>query len=156
MTTYGEFTSVGESLKRHWSSHDVEINAGVSEEQLTLFEGEFGVVLPQDLRGYFLCVNGMPPEVVDDGMIRFWTLGEVKPLRQAAPDYSDSRYIKSPESVFLFSDYSMWAHAYAIRLGRIPMEHNEVVIIGYKSPMRVANSFSNFVNAYLTDKDLLH
>ena len=156
MTSHGEFTSVGESLKRHWSSNNVEINAGVSEAQLSLFEREYGVVLPEDFRDYFLCVNGMPPEVVDDGMIRFWTLEEVKPLREGAPDYSDSRYIKSPESFFLFADYSIWAHAYAIRLGKVLLENNEVVIIGYKSPMRLANSFSSFVDSYLTNKDVLH
>ena len=156
MTLEREFTSVGESLKRHWSSHDVEINAGASEAKLSLFEGEYGVVLPEDFRDYFLCVNGMPREVVDDGMIRFWMLEEVKPLPEGSPDYSDSRYIKNPESFFLFADYSIWAHAYAIRLGEIPLERNEVVIIGYKSPMRLTDSFSKFVDSYLKHKDLLH
>lgn len=151
-----EFTSVGESLKRHWSSHNIEINAGVSEVELKAFEGKYGVVLPDDLRDYFRCVNGMPPDVVDDGMIRFWMLGEMKPLPQGAPKYSVSSYVKNPESLFLFADYSIWAHAYAIRLESVPSPSNEIIIIGYKSPVLISHSFSEFGDHYLTDKDLLH
>lgn len=151
-----EFTSVGESLKRHWSSNDVEINAGVSEAELKAFEAKYGVVLPKDFREYFSCVNGMPPDVVDDGMIRFWMLEEIKPLPQGAPEYSDSSYVKNPESLFLFADYSIWAHAYAIRLGSVRLQSNEVIIIGYKSPVLISHSFSEFGDHYLTDKNLLH
>lgn len=151
-----EFTSVGESLKRHWASHDVEINAGVSEAELKAFEEKYGVVLPDDLRDYFRCVNGMPPDVVDDGMMRFWMLEEIEPLKQGAPQYSDGTYVQNPETLFLFADYSIWAHAYAIRLGNEGLESNDVVIIGYESPKSIANSFSRFVDTYLTSKDLLH
>ena len=151
-----EFTSVGESLKRHWSSHDVEINAGVSEAELRAFDEKYGVVLPGDLRDYFSCVNVMPPDVVDDGMIRFWMLEEVTPLSEGAPEYSDRNYVQNPETLFLFADYSIWAHTYAIRLGKTGLESNEVVIIGYKSPKVISDSFSGFVDTYLTTKDLLH
>ena len=84
---FSGFTSVGESLKRHWSSRDVDINAGVSKAQLDSFESKHCVVLPEDLRDYFLCVNGMPHDVVDDGMIRFWMLEELQPLTQGAPAF---------------------------------------------------------------------
>lgn len=150
------FTSVGESLKRHWSSHGIEINAGVSEAELQAFEQKYSMVLPGDLRDYFRCVNGMPPDVVDDGMIRFWMLEEIEPLPQGAPQYSDGTYVQNPETLFLFADYSIWAHAYAIRLGIKASESNEVIIIGYESPKSVSDSFSTFVDTYLTNKDLLH
>jgi hypothetical protein len=156
VTAPNGFTSVGESLKRHWSSHDVEINAGVSKAQLDSFESKHGVVLPEDLRDYFLCVNGMPDGEVDDGMIRFWMLEELQPLTQGAPAYSDASYIQHPESLFLFADYSIWAHAYAIRLGSASLQSHEVVIIGSESPVTIAQSFSEFVDLYLTDKDSLH
>ena len=152
----GEFTSVGESLKRHWASHNVDINAGVSKAELDSFERKHSVVLPEDLRDYFFCVNGMPPDAVDDGMMRFWMLDEFQPLPQSAPVFSDPSYIQSPESLFLFADYSIWAHAYGIRLGRVPLQSNEVVIIGYKSPVTIYQCFSDFVDQYLTDKDRLH
>lgn len=151
-----EFTNIGRSFKEHWSSHNVEINPGVSEAALKSFEEKYGVVLPNDLRDYFRCVNGMPPDVVDDGMIRFWTLEEMEPITQVAPQYSDSSYVKNAESLFVFADYSIWAHAYAIRLGSVPLESNEILIIGHRSPVLVSLSFSDFGEHYLTDKDMLH
>jgi hypothetical protein len=150
------FTSAGESLKRHWSSHDVDINAGVSKAQLDSFESKHRVVLPEDLRDYFLCVNGMPQDVLDDGMIRFWMLEELQPLSQGPPAFRDPSYIRNPETLFLFADYSLWAHAYAIRLESNSVQLNQVVIIGYESPVTVSKSFSEFVDMYLTNKDLLH
>ena len=149
------FTSVGESLRRHWSSNNVDISAGVSEAALTSFEEKYAVVLPEDLRDYFLSVNGMPPEIVDDEFIRFWMLEEVVPLPQGAPDYSNPQYIQGSDSIFLFADYSMWAHAYAIRLTKTPTELNEVFVIGHDSPILISNSFSEFVDIYLTNKDHL-
>jgi hypothetical protein len=98
----------------------------------------------------------MAPDEIDDGMIRFWMLEEVAPLPDGAPQYSDGEYVKNPETLFLFADYSIWAHAYAIRLGRTTLDSNEVVIIGYKSPKLISDSFSEFVETYLTMKDLLH
>lgn len=150
-----KFTSVGESLKRHWSSHNVDINAGVSEAALTSFEEKYDVVLPEDFHDYFLSVNGMPPEIVDDAFIRFWMLEEVEPLPQGAPDFSNPQYIRAPDSIFLFADYSIWAHAYAIRLTKTPAESNKVFIIGHDSLVLISNSFSGFVDKYLTNKDLI-
>jgi hypothetical protein len=150
-----EFTNVGESLRRHWASHNVEINAGVPESALSSFEAKYGVILPQEMRDYFLSVNGMPPDVVDTEMIRFWMLEEIEPLPQGAPDFADSNYIQNPQSLFLFADYSIWAHAYAIRLSKAAGQTNEVFIIGHDSPIQVSNSFSEFVDRYLSNKDLL-
>lgn len=112
------------------------------------------MALPMDLRDYFLCVNGMPSGVCDEVLIRFWMLEEVKPLSEGAPDFSSPRYINSPESVFLLADYSIWAHAYAIRLSR-NTELNEIFVVGGNSPILIFKSFSEFVDSYITDKYLL-
>ena len=152
----GELKSVGESLKEHWSSLGVKINAGVSEMELNDFEQKYGVVLPRDFRDYLKHVNGMPHDEVDDGMIRFWTLQEIEPLTQGAPEYCRGTYVQNPETLFLFADYSIWAHAYAIRLGKTALEANEVIIIGGELPKPISDSFSSFVRDYLRSIDLLH
>jgi hypothetical protein len=147
--------SVGQSLKRDWASHNLDINPGVSQVELSSFEKRYGIVMPGDFRDYFLNVNGMSRYAVDDDVIRFWMLEEVKPLDLGAPDYSDGIYIQNPKSLFLFADYSIWAHAYAIRLGNAQMQSNEVVIIGNESSITICESFSEFVDAYLRNKELL-
>ena len=144
-----------ERLKNHWISHGLRFNAGVSIATLVAFERKFGVSLPPKLRDYFLSMNGMPEDVSDDEMIRFWTLDEVKPLPIGAPSFARSEYIENPESLFLFADHSLWAHAYAIRLFPDALTRNDVFIIGGTNPILIFKSFGEFIESYLTDKDRL-
>ena len=149
------FISNVQRLKNHWLSHDVKFNDGVSEAALAAFEEEFSVSLPGDLRDYFLTMDGMAEEETDEEMIRFWRLEEVKALPTAAPNYASADYIDNPESLFLFADYSLWAHAYAIRLLATPSNRNEIFIIGGDYPILLFKSFSDLVDGYLTDKGLM-
>ena len=142
-------------LKNHWLSHNIAFNDGVSAASLADFERRSGVVLPRDMRDYFLAVNGMQEGVTDDEMIRFWPLEEVKSLPAGAPDYATADYIDTPQSVFLFADYSIWAHAYAIRLGASELARNEIFIIGGDYPILLFQSFSELVENYLADKRLM-
>lgn len=143
-----------ETLKDHWLSQGIEVNPGVSIEELTAFESRYKVSLPADLREYFLTVNGMAEGVTDDALIRFWSLNEVKPIPEEAPAFSASSYIEDAESLFVFADFCIWSHAYAIRLS--PTEaSNPIIVIGAETPTRMFDSFSELVSNYLTDADLL-
>ena len=147
--------SSAQRVKHHWLSHNVAFNEGVSADFLADFERRFGVVLPHDMRDYFLAVNGMQEDVTDDEMLRFWPLEEVKPLPSGAPGYATADYIDTPESIFLFADYSLWAHAYAIRLSASELSKNEIFIIGGDYPILLFQSFSELVESYLADKRLM-
>jgi hypothetical protein len=147
--------NVGEALRDYWVSQGLPLNDGVASATLESFEKNNGVVLPVDLRDYFRHVNGMEADTTDDALIRFWMLEEVRALPDAAPEYADSRYIERPESLFLFADFSLWAHAYAIRLLAAPSEMNEIFLIGSDSPILLFQSFSEFVDCYLTKQDRL-
>lgn len=147
--------SIGQSLRNHWLSHNMQFNDGVSAAELEFFEKNNSVILPADLRDYFLSVNGMADGATDDVLIRFWTLEETRALPEGAPDYANSDYVENPESLFVFADFSLWAHAYAIRLTATLPTINEVFIIGTEYPILLFRSFSEFVGSYLTNKDLL-
>lgn len=146
---------IGTSLKNHWLSKGLEVNPGVSTEELTAFESRYQVLLPADLRDYVLAVNGMAEGVMDDALIRFWSLNEVKPMPEEAPAYADPAYIQDPKSLFFFADYSIWCHAYAIRLSSNSETANPVIVIGGEKPTRMYDSFSELVSDYLTDADRL-
>lgn len=149
------FISNMQRLKNHWISHNVKFNDGVSEKALSAFEDKFGVALPSDMREFFLTVNGMPDGVTDDEMIRFWMLEEVKPLPSGAPEFATTEYVDHPESLFLFADYSLWAHAYAIRLAGSFFKTNDIFIIGGDYPILLFRSFGELINSYLADKGLM-
>lgn len=146
---------IGTNLKNHWLSQRIEINPGVSREELNAFESKYQVSLPSDLRDYFLKVNGMAEGVSDDALIRFWSLNEVKPIPEEAPDFSDPSYIQEAETLFLFADYCIWSHAYAIRLSSDSESPSPIIVIGGETPVRMFESFSDLVSNYLCDPDRL-
>jgi len=144
-----------QKLKNHWASHRVKFNEGVPENFLAVFESQFSVVLPSDMREFFLAINGMPEDTTDEEMIRFWTLQEVKPLPTEAPEYATPDYIDNPESLFLFADYSIWVHAYAIRLGAAELKRNDIFLIGGDYPVLLFHSFSELIDSYLVNTSLM-
>jgi hypothetical protein len=146
---------IGTELKNRWLSRGLEVNPGVSKEKLSQFESRYQVSLPADLRDYFLTVDGMAEGVTDDALIRFWSLNEVKPIPAEAPEFARPSYIREAESLFVFADYSIWAHAYAIRLSSSTENANPIVVIGGEKPIKVFDSFSDLVSSYLIDPDRL-
>lgn len=145
---------IGTRLKNHWLSQGIEINPGISIQELSTFQSKYRVSLPADLRDYFLTVNGMVEDVSDNALFRFWSLNEVKPIPEEAPSYSKPSYIEDAESFFVFADFCIWSHAYAIRLS-FDQGPNPIIMIGGDTPTRIFDSFSELVNNYLTDADLL-
>ena len=149
------FLSNLQRLKNHWTSHHIEFNDGVPRDYLEAFEDRFRVVLPADMRDFYLTMNGVPADTTDEELIRFWTLEEVKPISSEAPAFATPDYINNAESLFVFADYSLWAHAYAIRLDSYQLDRNEIFIIGGDYPLLLFRSFSELVDSYLTDKSTM-
>jgi hypothetical protein len=54
---------IGTNLKNHWLSQGIEINPGVSMEKLSAFEAKYRVLLPADLRDYFLTADLQLPQI---------------------------------------------------------------------------------------------
>ena len=68
----------------------------------------------------------------------------MKPLNDYwSPAVSDG------DSYFVFADYSIAAHVFAIRLSKASVPTNDVVVVYDDRPLEVASSFSKFVEGYL-------
>ena len=135
----------GEALKTFWLRQGVKLRPGAIVDEFTAFEARYNVRLPEDLREYFAAVNGFDGSehwITDDEVITFLGLDEMKPLSEYW-----STIVADSDSYFVFADYSLSAHVYAIRLdtsGRA----NEVVVV-YDRLIKVAGSFSEFMTSYL-------
>jgi cell wall assembly regulator SMI1 len=142
--------SVAETLKRFWLRQGMKLNAGASEAELAAFEHKYNIRLPEDLREYFAAVNGFDGSehwMTDENVITFLSLSEVKPLSEYwSPDVADA------DSYFVFADYSISAHVYAIRLWNDLGNGNAVVVAYDGKPIEVANSLAKFAEGYLEDK----
>jgi cell wall assembly regulator SMI1 len=134
-----------EALKTFWLRQGIKLLAGAMVGELTAFEGRYNVRLPEDLRAYFAAVNGFDDSehwMTDDEVITFLGLDEMKPLSEYwSPIVADS------DCYFVFADYSLSAHVYAIRLDASGRQ-NEVVVV-YDRLIKVAGSFSEFITSYL-------
>jgi SMI1 / KNR4 family (SUKH-1) len=145
-----EMFSAGETLKRYWLRHGIKLKQGASEDELAAFEAEYHVRLPEDVREYFSAVNGFDGSehwMTDENVITFLALNEMKPLSEAwSPKIVDAA------SYFVFADYSLSAHIYAIRLSN-DSENDNPVVVAYdeENLVKVASSFSEFVQGYIED-----
>jgi hypothetical protein len=134
--------TIGESLKNFWLRYGMKLRLGASEVELREFEGKYNVLLPDDLKDYFLTVDGSD---LDENVIEFLRLAEVVPLSQTWSHKPEA------DSYFVFADYSISCHVYAIRLTKDLTLGNPVFIAYDENPKQIADSFSEFVQGYLAD-----
>jgi hypothetical protein len=140
--------SVSELVKTHWLRQGIKLRRGASESEVTAFEAKYDVCLPKDMREFFSVVNGFDNrngEVVDNDMITFFSLEEIERL-----NVSDWSIAAPGESHFVFADWSISAHVYAVRLSKDCAASGAIVVV-YDALVKIADSFAEFMQAYLED-----
>lgn len=136
-------------LAIRWSGLNVA-RPGASRRDIEQVERRYGIRLPDELASLFLTADGMDEEETDDLMIRFWPVNELKPVGDEIPAEHHSAY----EGFFLFADYSLWTHGYAIKIND-STDAGTVAMVGGPRPTPVAPSFLKFVENYLRHPDRL-
>ncbi len=137
-------------LTQRWKEARLTIRPGVRAERLGQFKQRSGVQLGPGIREYFKAVNGMALDEMDpDCHMRFWPLQEVKPVQEEF----DAPWVAQYTGSYLFADYLLWSHAYAIDL--TPAGQEAIVMVGGKTPRPVAPSFTDFVWMYLDNSEQL-
>lgn len=137
-------------LTQRWKESQLKIKPGVSAEQLAQFEEKFETHLRPDIHTYFEAVNGMEIDEMDsESHIRFWPLEEVKPLREEV----DAPWVAEYRDYYLFADYLLWSHGYAIDLS--PTGQGTIVMVGGESPQVVASSLAEFISLCLDKSERL-
>jgi hypothetical protein len=120
---------------------------GATREAFDQVEQRCGARLPCDLKALLCLADGMDDGNMDDLMIRFWPIEEMRSAVEEAPDGDPRPY----EGFFTFADYSLWSHGYSIKMGDSGGSVNEgvVAVVGGPLPVVVASSFAEFVENYL-------
>ena len=132
-------------LKSVWASQGIECAVPATHAELAEFEEGHRVCLPDDLREYFLRVNGMARNEWwqwDDDLINFYPLAELIRCEETA----------GQTARFVFADHSISAHEYAVELtASLPLS-GSVYVIG-SGPVLIARTFSEFLARYLNRDD---
>jgi hypothetical protein len=155
---------VGQRLKDYLLSQGVPCDDGVSEDRIAEFEHRHNVQMPVDFRCYFMTMNGSAG-AYGYGMIRFWKLDEVKSIAEeidnTLPTASviQAAYlepIEGAEHYFVFADFLHESQLYAIHLSLSQDDGvNQVVVLDGSAPIKVADTFSQFVDVYITSPECL-
>jgi hypothetical protein len=141
-------------LIKHWESQGIRHAIGATVSEIESFQSVYGVCLPNDLRKYFLEVNGfsqLSAKENDDRGFRFLSLESVTRASDELKELTGSYpSLPNAENFFVFAEYLQWSWGYAVELGK---EHqgNVVIPIGKFSYPRLATSFSQFIRLYLSN-----
>jgi TonB family protein len=133
-------------MGRRWAADGFGRGPSLTEADVAAFEARHGRGLPADARAYFLALNGFAGcAAMDEELLTFWNLSRVRPLSEEAPSLN----VPDAESYFVFVDYLIWSHAYALRLHPGENPTAEVVFVDDGRPVVVAGSLTEFLEGYL-------
>ena len=144
-------------LLAHWAAQGLPLAKGVPEEEIKTFESRYALTLPDDLRTYFMRVNGMVQQGgvdTDQEGFAFWPLERVRPLAVVCEEEKVAiPTVEEPDRYLVIADYLQWSWGFAIRIG--PAE-NIVILVGVMDNGVIANSFTEFVSLYVDDAEALY
>lgn len=136
-----------------WRDAGLVIRPGVDASAIHAFETKHGIVMPNDLRNYWLAVDGMEVDL-DPGLNRFWPLDLVKPVSEELTEIHPDRW--AYPDCFVIADHCLWCLGWAVRLGRTSTERSGPMYLvsgGDPPGWQVAPSFTAFVEMYLVDQE---
>jgi SMI1 / KNR4 family (SUKH-1) len=151
---------VWQQLIESWRSQNLPVQTACREDDIRSFETRYKIALPQDIREYFLNVNGMTPYgpgYQDEEGFSFWSLETMRTLieENEALDHHYLR-LRGEDSFFLFCDYKDWSWAYAVKILPGSSVAEGIYLVCCRNPIKIADSFSDFVRLYLEQSDQLY
>jgi len=152
--------SVWRQLIESWRSQNLPIQKTCEEDDVRSFETRHRIALPPDMREYFLNVNGMAPYWPGDQDkegFSFWPLERIGTIAKEneALGRPFSR-LTEEDSLFLFCDYMGWSWAYAVKILPGSGAAEGIYLVCCHNPVKIADSFSDFVRLYLEQSDQLY
>jgi hypothetical protein len=123
----------------------IPLRPGVSDDEIHVRERQLNVRLPLQMVAYFNRVDGMPTGVYDRYDIRFLPLQEFS----AASTEFESTNLTRCGDFYIFAEYSIWAHGYAIDLGSA--SSGAIAIVGGTTLLSIADSFDGFIDQYVRE-----
>jgi hypothetical protein len=135
------------TLRTYWSERGLTPKPGVSAAELAAFEARYALRVPQEVRDYFLTVDGVlggRDGAWDGDLIAFWPLTDVQPLTVLLPETR----VAEADRYIAFADWSIDAWFYAARLPLDATGVAPVFIVADDTALPVADSLTEFFMRY--------
>lgn len=153
---------IGEKIRDHWISIEIDIRPGVSQETIQAFQAQYNISVPKDFQDFYRVVDGMEEGESDDRMFRILPLESIKPVTEeiiqfrGIPDYSKIKdKLPHPNQYFVFGEYMINLYVYAIKLSSDPLAASPIIWICGSQWRIIATTFSEFSEKYLVNPDEL-
>ncbi len=138
-----------------WRNSNLAIRSGVTHHSIAAFERKYGVVLPADVRAYFLATDGTGDEM-DVGLYRFWPLAEVKRVQEdlVSDTFEYPDRFAYPDC-FAFADHCINCWNYAVKLSDDSTQPAPVfrVTASDQPGEQMSSSFREFMERYAENPD---
>jgi len=143
-----------QTLQRYWLRAGSNVqSAPLGEDAVAALEKRYGVLLPTDFRDYLLHSCPSDDNNLDREGTCWWTLDRIRSVpEEYQHKLMNPRVARDASKYRLFADYLIWCWAWAIGCGNDDAR-GKVVVINGLSDKFVADSFGQFVDRYIADKD---
>lgn len=146
-------------VKDFKSQCNIEIRASSEQEIYNVFPDKNDLVLSDELRQYFLNINGYKNEY-DDNFFRFFSLEHFKSIEEyfadwnGIPAYKDLfKSLANYNDYYIIADYQCYFTVYLVLLSHKATCFTPVIAAIGGDYKKVANSFSDFIVRYLKNPD---
>jgi len=172
---------LAERIRDHWASVCAGVRPGASQRAIEEFEAKYGVKVANELAALYRLVDGMEDSDSDDRFLHIRPLAELEPvtLPNLATSYgllhgrgqeeSDDGFLAIPPlgedkpaplreagRYFVFGDFLLKSHEYAVKLSSDPAAADPVVWIIGSNWETVAATFGEFCEKYLSNPEGLY
>lgn len=144
----------------NWNEQMIANSNVVLKLDLFDFQKNHNVELPDDLKDYFLLLNGTN-ETYDENFYAFYDLKQFSSIpdfykdKQGIPNYQLlNKTLENPFNYFVFADYHIDLFSYAIRITESKGDNAVFVLCG-EEYFQIADSFSEFLELYLSNSEKL-
>lgn len=139
-------------IKSKLQKQNVSLNRLATWQEILAFEYKYQVKLSPILRTYFLEFNGIANRDMDDNYFTFLSLADFQLFESISNYYDKDKYLYP--NCFVFSDYLVWCWGYVVQLDQLGLD-GVVYQVGGVEKIKIADSFTAFLNQYLIDSDEL-
>ena len=156
--------NAGQRLKAYLQSQEVPCDSGVPDHRIGELEGRCHIRMPADLRSYFMTMNGSAGEYAY-GIIRFWNLNDFKSVEEEMRNKSSvasqimyayrDKPVENAAQYFIFADCMIDSQFYAIHLTSALDGLSRIILLDGSEPVKVADTFSQFIDLYITSPERL-
>lgn len=129
----------------------------VNDLKINEFQNNNKILIPSDLKQYFLLINGSNDMPLDN-LYEFYSINrifnEFKDWN-GVPDYNKLEF-QQFENVFIFGNYEFNFYSFGIELSNTLSSINRIFIFCGSEYRIIANSFSEFIDLYLDNPEEIY